>query len=909
MTDLLRQLQTSIGSAYAVERELGGGGMSRVFVATETALGRRVVIKVLTPELAQGLSAERFAREIKVAAALQEPHIVPVLAAGDAEGLPYYTMPYVEGESLRARLLRGEVPVGDAVGILRDVALALEYAHARGIVHRDIKPENVLLSGRTAVVADFGIAKALSAARTQGPETPSGTLTSVGQSLGTPAYMAPEQATGDAIDHRADLYAWGVMAYELLAGRHPFADKASAAQLMAAQVMEKPVPLVDRKPGLAPPIAALVMQCLEKEPGERPPSATEVVHALDGASTPSSASARPATVAAAATQGGGTTSASAATPPRRPIPALPISLGVVALSVAAVFFVTRSKGAERPAAPAAAVAPDTARGAIAVLPFENLGDSSEAYFADGLTDAVRTKLIGLPGVRVIARGSSNQYRATTKSPAVIAKELGVRYLLTGAVRFAKGGRAARVQVTPELVEVSSAGQPESRWGEPFDAEVKDVFKVQGDIAGKVATAMQVALGGAAQAQLQQAATQDAAAYDAYLRGEAAWNFGASNDPRSLRRARALFEQAIQHDPKMADAWAELSIVLASLYSNGRPQPELGRRAREAAQRALTLDPNSANAHLAMSNWYRTVPQDYPAALADIETARRSAPNDITLLNAAATMKEELGRLEESVRDRQAVLALDPRSAGRWSSLATTYLRLRRYDEARQAADRAIALAPTALNSQQTRLLAELGLGRLDSARAVVARAASDVPLATMIAYNAMYWDLGWTLDVEQERLLLRMGPDAFDDLRYVWAIVRAQQYHWRGDAASAKAWGDSAARDLVEQMRQAPQDEQLPVINGLALAYAGRKAEAIASAQRGIAMHPLDRGGGIIASPYFQYLLARIYLLTGEPDKAIDTLDQVLRLPFFVSGAWLRIDPTWKALRGNPRFERMVAGA
>jgi serine/threonine-protein kinase len=205
-------LQTTLGSAYTLGRELGGGGMSRVFVAREEALGRDVVVKVLAPELAQGLSAERFAREIRLAAGLQEPHIVPVHAAAvTADGLPYYTMPYVDGESLRVRLLKGPVPLAEAVGVLRDVALALEYAHAHGLVHRDIKPDNVLLSGRTAVVTDFGIAKAVAASKTQAPDGPaagpaSRTLTQLGTSLGTPAYMAPEQAAGDpATDHRADL--------------------------------------------------------------------------------------------------------------------------------------------------------------------------------------------------------------------------------------------------------------------------------------------------------------------------------------------------------------------------------------------------------------------------------------------------------------------------------------------------------------------------------------------------------------------------------------------------------------------------------------------------------------------------------------------------------------------------------
>ena len=249
--DQLRdRLQSSLGAAYTLERELGGGGMARVFVATDPALGRQVAVKVLSPETAEGMSAERFTREIRLAAALQDPHIVPVLTAGQtADGLPYFTMPFVTGETLRARMGRGRLAPDEALRILRDVAEALEYAHARGVVHRDIKPENVLLAGRNAVVADFGIAKAMSAARA---DAGTAALTAVGTSLGTPAYMAPEQAVGDHTDHRADLYAWGMMAYELLAGAHPFAEKKTQRQLVAAQVAETPAPLDERQPGLSP---------------------------------------------------------------------------------------------------------------------------------------------------------------------------------------------------------------------------------------------------------------------------------------------------------------------------------------------------------------------------------------------------------------------------------------------------------------------------------------------------------------------------------------------------------------------------------------------------------------------------------------------------------------------------------
>ena len=275
--ELKDQLQRTLGASYTLERELGGGGMSRVFVALDTSLGRRVVVKVLLPELAASVNVDRFRREIHLAAMLQHPHIVPVLSAGVSDGLPYYTMPFIEGESLRARLARvGKLDVGEATRILRDVLSALSYAHEHGVVHRDIKPENILLSGPFAVVTDFGVAKALSAST-----NPNASITTAGVVLGTPAYMAPEQAAGDpAMDHRADIYSVGAVAYEMFSGERLFADRPAHA-IFAAHAIDVPTSLSEKTRGIPPGLAALVARCLEKDPARRPQTEQEVMRELD----------------------------------------------------------------------------------------------------------------------------------------------------------------------------------------------------------------------------------------------------------------------------------------------------------------------------------------------------------------------------------------------------------------------------------------------------------------------------------------------------------------------------------------------------------------------------------------------------------------------------------------------------
>jgi serine/threonine-protein kinase len=344
MTDLLRdRLQSSLGDAYTIERELGGGGMSRVFVAEDATLGRRVVVKVLAPELAEGLSAERFAREVRIAARLQHPNVVPVLAAGTGPGgLPYYTMPFIEGATLRERLAVGTLAITEAVAILRDVARALGYAHTQGVVHRDIKPENVLMTGGAAVVTDFGIAKAVSAAG--GGVT---ALTQVGMAVGTPAYMAPEQAAGQGdVDSQADLYSWGLVAWEVLAGRHPFAERTSALALIGAHLTQVPVPLSDIRPDVAPALTALVARCLAKDPAERPASAAELLHTLD-------------------------------------------TMAVT------------------PAAPRTASVGAPAVRTLAVLPMVNTsGDIENEHFSDGLTDELIGALSTVPALRVTGRTSA-----------------------------------------------------------------------------------------------------------------------------------------------------------------------------------------------------------------------------------------------------------------------------------------------------------------------------------------------------------------------------------------------------------------------------------------------------------------------------------------------------------------------
>jgi serine/threonine-protein kinase len=909
----------ALGTAYTLERELGGGGMSRVFTAQETALGRPVVVKVLPPELAAGVSIERFKREIALAARLQHPHIVPLLAAGEMDGVPYFTMPFVSGESLRARVARrGELPISESLRLLREIASALAYAHQNGVVHRDIKPENVLLAGggprdnagsgrlATAMVADFGVAKAVAAAAGDGdrPERDSGRdlqhhVTSLGVALGTPAYMSPEQATADPnTDHRADLYAFGVLAYEILTGQTPF-GKRSPAELLAAHVTEPPRPIADARPNLPPALAALVMRCLQKRPADRPQSAGEILQSLDEITTPS-AGTTPTGMLPPATTPPAPPPASGRASGRRNVMA---AAAVAATAVLMLGMVGVAIWRSKHTAPLVTVA-DEREERIAVLPFENLGDSADAYFADGITDAVRGKLTALPSLEVIARASSVQYRGTSKPPTEIARELGVRYLLTGTVRWAKGaGRASRVQVSPELVEVQPNGSAASRWQQPFDAEMADVFRVQGEIASRVAEAMRLTLGVADQARLVEVPTRDPVAYDAFLRAEAMFASGATS-AADMRLIIAGYERAVTLDTAFADAWARLAGARALLYANGVPTPALGQQAREAADRALRLAPTRALGHRALASYYMNVERDPRRALTEVEAARAATPNDATVLSVLSGIYSAIGRFDDAVKSARAAERLDPRAVFPLQQLRTALSALRRYGEAREVADREMTLSPN-LSSIEDRVIVSLAEGDLAGARRFLDSASQRVSQDELVTYLAIYQDLGWVLDDARQQRLLSLGPEHFDGDRATWSIVRAQVYGWRGDSALARVWGDTASREFGAQVRANPDDAQRHAFHGLSLAYAGNRSEAIAEGERGVALLPVERDA--VNGPYQIHLLARIYLLTGEREKALRLLEQLLARPYYLSPGWLRIDPTFASLKGDSRFSRLVS--
>ncbi len=638
MTDLDR-LTTALAGRYTIERELGAGGMATVYLAHDVRHDRKVALKVLRSDLAASLGADRFLREVRIAANLSHPHILPLYDSGEADGFLYYVMPYVEGESLREKLEReGELPVNEAARILKEVADALAYAHGRNVVHRDIKPDNVMLSGRHALVMDFGVAKAVSEA------TGRNQVTTAGVALGTPSYMAPEQAAADPhVDHRADIYALGVMGYELLAGRPPFMGK-TAQQILSAHVTAKPDPLETYRSTVPDTLSAVIMRCLEKKPADRWQTAEELLEPFEALSTSSQ----------------GITPVE--TRPHRGINVgsgrgVQAAVAVLVLAVAIVWLLA-GRGEERPALAA------TGRW-IAVLPFESAqSDEESTFFTDGMHDDVLTQLGKIGSLRVIARNSVMEYRNTDKRLSEIGEELGIDALLLARVQ--RSGDQVRINV--QLIDAASEAQ---MWGETYQRELTldNRFAIQAEISAAVAEALQAALTPDERARLAERPTENAEAYALYQRAKYLYDSGEENV--TLERASLLLDQAINLDPGFALALALQSRVQMFRYWVAQVRtPGYVAQAKAYADSALALDPDLPEGHIAQAYYHYHGFLDYEQAMAEFALAARGAASNEEVLQGMGYVRRRQGRMEDALRYlRQARDLAAPRAAKANSAIA------------------------------------------------------------------------------------------------------------------------------------------------------------------------------------------------------------------------------------------------
>ncbi len=875
MTDLVARLSTALEGRYAIERELGAGGMATVYLATDLRHNRRVALKVMRPDLAATMGSTRFLREIQTAAQLQHPHILPLHDSGETGGFLWFVMPYVEGESLRTRLARqGELPVGEAVRLLRDVVDALSHAHANGVVHRDIKPDNILLSGRHAMVTDFGVAKAVDEA------TGRNAVTTAGVALGTPTYMAPEQAAADPhVDHRADLYALGVVAYELLTGQPPFTGT-SAQQILGAHVTQAPKPVAEQRATVPPALAAVIMRCLAKKPADRWQTADELLAQLEGFVTPTGGTTpidtRPvsAVMAAASRVGRRTWLAAAA--------------GALVLAVLGGVLAVRGVSGGSGGAPR-----------VVVLPPRNLGAADQAYVAEGIAEEINNRLVALAGLEVIGRSSAERYRETRLTSRQIGEELHADYILSLRVGSEGPASGRRIRVSAELVRARTEAQV---WGKSYQADAAaDYFRVQGEIAGQVAQEMGVTLVSRDRERIARQPTGDQEAYDYYLRGAGILRLAHLNT--EFRDAATYLQRAVERDAGFAQAWASLAEAHTELYWfwGDRTERRLD-QARQAAERARTLAPEAPETEYAWGIYYYHGHLDFPRALEHLQNALRADPGRAQFHEFIGYVQRRAGRFDEALASLERARQLDPRSVRIISGVGETMLPLGRQDEAVPFVERALELAPedwvvflaaTSMRVQRGDLPGAASVARAAFVRPGVPRLVVERPQAVS--------DWAWLLPpAERARLAAfpPLGPDMVDTAGYY--LARADVFRLVG--RDARASYDSAAAAYRRRVRSRPDEGWDHAGLGLANAGLGRRDDAIREARRAV---ELLEGRDMYEGPMLHAWLAEVYLTFGERDSAAVAIERFVRaMPG--NRALVRHHPRYARLRELPRVRELL---
>ncbi|MFN2603580.1 MAG: protein kinase [Gemmatimonadaceae bacterium] len=640
MTLPREQLRNALADSYSVDRELGRGGMATVYLAQDVKHDRVVALKVLHPELAASLGPDRFLREIKLAARLNHPHILPLFDSGEAQGFLYYVMPYVEGESLRERLDREkQLPIDEAIHHARSIASALDYAHRQSIVHRDIKPENVMLYEGEAMVMDFGIAKALSAAGSEN-------LTQTGMMVGTPAYVSPEQAAGETnLDGRSDQYSLSCVLYEMLTGEKPFTGPTAQA-IMAKRFTETVKPVRSLRPNVPENVDRALAKAMSTDTSARYKTSAMFAQALTSSSA--------------------TTPTDTATIPQQTV---------------------------------------SAAKSVAVLPFANMSnDPDNEYFADGMAEEIINALSKIQSLRVASRTVSFALKGKNEDLGEVGRKLHVSTVLDGSVRR----MGNRLRITAQLVNVADGYQ---LWSDRYDREMEDVFAIQDEISGAIVKALRVILSEDEKKAIEKARSVNVQAYDFYLRGRQFFNqLGRKN----LEFAKQMFNRAIQADPEYAVAYAGVADSCSILYMYFDARDFNLKQADTASRKALELEPDLAEAHVARGLAV-SLSKKFDEAEQEFETAMKLDPKlfDAPYFFARARLAQ--GRAAEAVKLFERASALRPEDYQAPKLISQAYGSLGESDEAKRWLRRTTQLVDERLelNPDDTRALI-FGAGALAS---------------------------------------------------------------------------------------------------------------------------------------------------------------------------------------------------
>jgi TolB-like protein/tRNA A-37 threonylcarbamoyl transferase component Bud32 len=873
---------TVFAGRYEVIEELGEGGMGKVYRVEDKKITEEVALKLIRPEIgADRKTIERFSNELKFARRVAHRNVCRMYDLGEEGDTHYITMEYIPGENLRDMIrMMGRMSAGQAIAVAKQVCEGLAEAHKLGVVHRDLKSGNIMIDKHgKARIMDFGIARSLEAKG----------ITGAGVMIGTPEYMSPEQVDGEDADERSDIYALGVMLYEMLTGRVPFDGGSPLSIAMKHKTVSPPDPReIDSE--ISEGLSRVVLRCLEKERWRRYQSTEELLEELRKVER-------------------GIPTAEREVPARRPTTIrgvvgafrkrwkVVVAFLAVLVAAVAVFLIFRGR------APVVAGA-DAAM--LVVLPFENLGYPEDEYFADGLTEEITSRLSALHGLGVISRTSAFQYKDSGKSTRQIGEELGVDYVLQGTVRWNRTADGkGRVRVTPQLIRVADDSHI---WSEHYDRILEDIFLVQTDIAEKVIRKLDIAVLEPERKALYSRPTENLEAYDLFLQARDLVGQAYNNrDSGIFDEAIDLYDRAIEKAPDFTYAYIDLSVTHSLIYAMGVDRTEERRiLARNAVNRAIELEPDLPDAQLALGLYYSRVFPGDDRAFEIYQSVQRARPN-IPYTFLGYRLREK-GQWEEALESLLNSFRVSPRSSGLAHQIARTYARMRRYGESREWFERALSLVPELYYSK-------LGLARIpylsegdtQEARSLLEK----LPPHVLTDRN---WIIVGMLDRQYQEVLDRLNSSPYESFDESFFYIPkdlsyTMVYSAMGDSSAMRFHAESALAALDKAIERSPGDARLYAARGLSLAYLGRREEAVRSGIRAINLYPVSKDA--FGGPWYVYDLARIYAVGGDQENAIDQLEYLMSIPFgnCLSIPMLQRDPQWDSLRDHPRFIRLLQGS
>jgi serine/threonine protein kinase/tetratricopeptide (TPR) repeat protein len=867
---------------YELLEKIGRGGQGLVYRARQKSLNRTVALKVIgLGQLATTEHLKRFRLEAEAAAKLDHPCIVPIYEVGEREGSCYFSMKFIDGGQLDEVARRKPMPPRRAAELIAKVARTVHYAHEHGILHRDIKPGNILLDANGEPhLTDFGLARLLES---------ESTVTRTMEVMGTPSYMAPEQAVGNnaAASKATDVYGLGAVLYQLLTGQPPFAGGTTYETIKLLLDTEPRQPRVlNRK--IDRDLSTICLKCLEKDPRRRYSSALALAEDLEHWLKHEPIQAHRT----------GIFTSGKKWLRRNPTTAL-LFASSLAFATTLGVIIWKSES-ERP--------PPSG---IAVLPFENLSqDKENAYFADGVQEDILTKLAKIADLKVISRTSVMPYRGA-RNTRQIGNALRVSHVLEGSVQRA----GSRVRVNAQLIDTRTDTHV---WAEEYDRDLSDIFAIQSEIAQRIADQLRAKISAGEKGAIEERPTKDLAAYDLYVHAASlidSWPYGAGGKEPPISQAVELLNQAIARDPVFLLAYCRLAEAHDTLYFwRFDHTPARLALAEAAIDSAVRLKSDSADAHLALARHLYWGYLDYDQARDELAIAARTLPNDARVFQLAGLIDRRQGRWRDAVRNFERASELDPQNADHLAALRDTYRMMRAYKQARETADRRLALKPNAILPTLSRFHIDLE-ERADTRplHAVVDKILRDDPGAAQRMVGDLFILALYERDfAAADRALAALTEtDSRFAIRYlgwVWinrACAEGLIARAKGDAAAAQAAFIAARVQQEETLGMQPEDTGAICALGLIDAALGRKEQALREGRRAVELLPIAKAATDGAD--ILYFYAVICAWTGERDLAIEQLETLAKIPAGVSYGELRLDPSWDSLRGDPRFEKIVA--